>query len=202
PWTRGCVTVGERINRRWAQTHADYQRSSVRIERLHRLDNAEKWTDEGLLLWIPDAFEVPRHGGVEVRAIVEFHPLPQLEHLNPAVILQLLGFRQLGNVVQVLIDRHQIIAQVPGYIRHLEAGGPMRVKAGDVLLSCHRPFYSVPSSSALTWPFACSRTSLRQRMEPGAKGLRPDHQIRMPTPEVPCHRSCGQQVADQNRRPS
>ena len=53
----------------------------VRIERLHRLDDLEVWAGEGLLLRVHDAFKVPGHGsGVEVGAVMEFHPLAQPEH--------------------------------------------------------------------------------------------------------------------------
>ena len=110
----------------------------VRIEGLDRLEKLEEWANKGLFFLVHDAFEVPGHGGgIEVGAVMEFHALPQPEHVDLTVLLCLPGLSQLGNVVQVLIDGYQIVEQVPGDICHLQAGGPMRIEAGDILLPRH-----------------------------------------------------------------
>jgi hypothetical protein len=107
----------------------------VRVERLDRLYDLEERAGKGLLLWIHDAFEVPGYGGgVEIGAVMEFHPLTQPEHIHLAVVLRLPGLGQLRHIVQVLVDRHQTVEEVSYHVLDLEAGGPVRVKARDVLL--------------------------------------------------------------------
>jgi len=58
----------------------------------------------------------------------------QVEHVHLAVVLLLSRLGQLRHVVQVLVDAHQTVEEVPDHIDVLEAGGPVRVKARDVLL--------------------------------------------------------------------
>ncbi len=102
----------------------------VGVERLDRLDDLEERLGKGLLLLVHDASEVPGHGGgVEVGAIVEFHPLVQPEDVYFTVVLHVPGLGQLRHIVQVFIDRHQTVEQVPHHILDLEAWGPVRVKA-------------------------------------------------------------------------
>jgi hypothetical protein len=59
----------------------------VRIDDLHRLDDAVEADVDRLLLRIDDALKIPPHHlSIEVGAIVELHPLAQMEHIDLTVL--------------------------------------------------------------------------------------------------------------------
>jgi hypothetical protein len=107
----------------------------VGVQWLDGLDDLEEGTGEGPHLLLHDMLEVPGHGGgVEVGAVVEFHPLTQLKHIYFAAVLGLPGLGQLWDVVEVLIDGHQAVEEIAHHVPDLQAWRPVRVKARHVRL--------------------------------------------------------------------
>jgi hypothetical protein len=103
------------------------------VEGLHRFDDVVVGGIERLFLGVDDSLIVPPHSlGVEVGAIVEFHPLAQMEHIDLAVLEDLPGFGEVGDKIQLGINSDQAIEEIPHHQPRLHAKGEMGIQAGDI----------------------------------------------------------------------
>ena len=110
----------------------------VGVERFNRLDGREKGRRKGFSLGVEpagDAQEVELHRlGVEVGPIVELHAFAQVKDQRLPVIFRFPRLGQLGDIVELLINGDQTIEEVSDHPLCLEAGGHVRIEAGDIRL--------------------------------------------------------------------
>jgi hypothetical protein len=105
----------------------------VRINGFHRLNDAVIGGIERLLLWIHDALIIPAHHlGIEIRAIVELHPLAQVKQVDFAVLQDLPGLSQVWDIVQLCIDGNQAVEQVAHGAIGLDTSREMGIQPGDI----------------------------------------------------------------------
>ena len=110
----------------------------VRIDDLHGVDDAVKGDVDCLLLRIDDALKIPAHHlGIEVGAIVELHPLAQVEHIDLTVFQDVPGFSQLGDIIELSIDGEQAIKEIAHDKIGLDSRGEMRIQAGNIRFPRH-----------------------------------------------------------------
>jgi hypothetical protein len=105
----------------------------VRIERVHRLDEALNRDMKGLLFRRYEASIVPAdHLRIEIGAIMELHAFPQVEHVNLTVLEDLPGFGQVWHSVPLSIEGEQAIEEIPQHTQACGTESAMGVQAGDI----------------------------------------------------------------------
>jgi hypothetical protein len=105
----------------------------VRIERLHPVHNGEERRHKGFFVGVHDPLIVPAHHlGIEVGAIDELDPFPQVKHIDLAVFQDLPGFGQVGDIVQLAIDGEQAVEEIARDVPRLDARGDIRIQPGDI----------------------------------------------------------------------
>jgi hypothetical protein len=96
----------------------------VGVEGFHRLDDTVIRGIEHLLLRINRALIIPpHHFGIEIRAIVELHPLAQVKHVDLAILQDPPRFRQVRHIIQFGIDREQAVEQIAHHMPGLPTTG-------------------------------------------------------------------------------
>jgi hypothetical protein len=68
------------------------------------------------------------HFGIEIGPIDEFNPLAQTKHIDLAILQDVPGFSELGDIVQLAIDGEQAVEEIARHIPGLDAGGEGRYK--------------------------------------------------------------------------
>jgi hypothetical protein len=110
----------------------------VSVDDFHSFDDVVIGSIERLFLGVDDAPIVPPHRfGVEIGAIVEFHPFVQVKHIDLAVLDDLLRFGEVRDNIQLGIDSDQTVEKAPCHIPGLEARGDMGIEPGAIRFVRH-----------------------------------------------------------------
>ena len=68
---------------------------------------------------------------------MELDPLAQVEHIDFAVLQDVPGLGQLGDIVELGIDGDQAIEEIADHVPGLDTRGEMRIEPGDIRFPRH-----------------------------------------------------------------